>query len=151
MSRLRLSDELSLISSGIFRTAAAHSFERCDAVGCMKAVLTAGHCRMSIREPEGVDLKHRTRPRSSLFYLENIPFAGVGISRSFREPYAFKKRSCYITYNGYQDLFIPSLMFCLFKKFFVFVLTHLLLTPFYNVPHGLTSFALCFCILLPDP
>jgi len=27
------------------------------------------------------------------------------------------------------------------------MLTHLLLTPFYNVPHRLTSFALCFCIL----
>ncbi len=30
-------------------------------------------------------------------------------------------------------------MLCLFKKLLVFVLTHLLLTPFYYVPHRLTS------------
>ena len=40
-----------------------------------------------------------------------------------------------------QELLIPSLMFSFLEKLFVFMLTHLLLAPFYNVPHRLTSFA----------
>ena len=52
----------------------------------------------------------------------------------------FKKRLCYIKYNSFLGLFIPSLMFCFLEKLFVFMLAHFLLTPFYNVPHTLTSF-----------
>ena len=49
-----------------------------------------------------------------------------------------------------QELLIPSLMFSFFEKLLVFVLAHFLLTPFYNVPHTLTSFALFsifFCLI----
>ena len=38
-----------------------------------------------------------------------------------------------------QELLIPSLMFSFLEKLFVFVLAHFFLTPFYNVPHTLTS------------
>jgi hypothetical protein len=41
-----------------------------------------------------------------------------------------------------QELLIPSLMFSLFEKLFVLVLAHLLFSPFYYVPHRLTSFVL---------
>ncbi len=39
-----------------------------------------------------------------------------------------------------QALFISPLMFCLFEQLFVLMLAHLLLAPFYNVPHTLTTF-----------
>ena len=51
-----------------------------------------------------------------------------------------KKKSGYIKSRGFQELLIPSLMFCFLEKLFVFMLAHFLLTPFYNVPHTLTSF-----------
>jgi hypothetical protein len=58
-----------------------------------------------------------------------------------------KKKSGYIKSRGFQDLFVSSLMFCFLEKLLVFMLTHLFLTPFYNVPHRPTSFLLISDVL----